>query len=525
MKPLAFADVAVLVRAGDDAAVAKRSLGEGARITLDGALPGGSPGAELRLRAAVSPGHRFVLRDVPAGELVRQYGEPIGTSRGLVAGDVLTPENLANEVPIVREVPEDLTNPPPEYVPEPERPTFRGIRRPDGRVGTRNWIAIVPTSMCASHEATQIALRAELSLHSRERFPAVDGVVALPHDKGCGCPDGSNLEVLLRTLAAYADHPNVGGVVFIDLGCEKTHLGMLGRYLKDRGGLSWEKPTAWIGIQEVGGTEAAIAAGLAAVEEMLPAVQTVERTDVSVSELVLGVKCGGSDGFSGLTANPALGACADRLVRNGGTVILTEVPEFCGAEHVLARRAKDAETARAIYAMVDWYKRYAATVGARLDENPSPGNVAGGLLNITLKSLGAIAKGGTTRVESVTDYATRPTTRGLVLMQGPGYDQMSTPGLVAAGCQLVVFTTGRGSTIGNAIAPVLKLATNTPVFERMSRDLDLDAGTILTGRETVDEVGERVFRRCLEVASGERVRAEETGHREFQVWGERAVAL
>ena len=258
---------------------------------------------------------------------------------------------------------------------------------------------------------------------------------------------------------------------------------------------------------------------------MLPAVQAARRIDVPVSELVLGVKCGGSDGFSGLTANPALGACADRLVRNGGSVILTEVPEFCGAEHVLARRAKDAETARAIYAMVDWYKRYAATVGARLDENPSPGNVAGGLLNITLKSLGAIAKGGTTRIESVTDYATRPATRGLVLMQGPGYDQMSTPGLVAAGCQLVVFTTGRGSTIGNAIAPVLKLATNTPVFERMSRDLDLDAGTILTGRETVDEVGERVFRRCLEVASGERVRAEETGHREFQVWGERAVAL
>lgn len=525
MKPLPFAEVAAVVHTGDDVAVAKRPLGEGARIALAGGLPGAAASPALRLRSAVAPGHRFVLRDLPAGTLVRQYGEPIGTSRGLRAGDGLTPENLSNEVPIVRQVPEDLANPAPEYVPPEQRPTFQGFRRPDGRVGTRNWIAVVPTSMCASHEATQIALRAELTLHSRERYPAVDGVVALPHDKGCGCPDGTNLDVLLRSLAAYAGHPNVGGAVFRDLGCEKTHLGMLGRYLKERGGLAWEKPAAWIGIQEVGGTEAAIAAGLAAVEEMLPAVQAVERTEAPVSELLLGVKCGGSDGFSGLTANPALGACSDRLVRNGGTVILTEVPEFCGAEHVLARRAKDAETARAIYAMVDWYKRYAATVGACLDENPSPGNVAGGLLNLTLKSLGAIAKGGSTRVESVTDYATRPATRGLVLMQGPGYDQMSTPGLVAAGCQLVVFTTGRGSTMGNAIAPVVKLATNTPVFQRLSRDLDLDAGTILSDHETIGEVGARVFRHCLEVASGTRVCAEKTGHREFQVWGERTVAL
>src|SRR5260221_9827537 len=248
-----------------------------------------------------------------------------------------------------------------------------------------------------------------------------------------------------------------------------------------------------IGIQQVGGTQAAIQAGLDAVTRMLPEVNEIKRERVSISELVLGVKCGGSDAFSGISANPSLGYASDLLVRSGGTVLITEVPEFCGAEHILAHRAKDAQTARAVYRMVDWYKDFASQRGTQLGENPSPGNIKGGLLNITIKSLGAIAKAGTTRVEGVTDYGTPPAGRGLFLMQGPGYDQESTPGLVAAGATVVVFTTGRGSTIGNAIAPVVKLASNNEVFAKMSQDLDISAGKIVVGNVRIAEGGSRLF--------------------------------
>jgi altronate hydrolase len=388
-----------------------------------------------------------------------------------------------------------------------------GFRRPDGRVGTRNYVLIVPTSMCASHEALQISTIAEFTLHDRLKYPNVDGVVAIPHNKGCGCQDGSTIDVMLRTLSNYADHPNVGGVLLIDLGCEKTNLAQVEKYLLKRD-KPFTKPVAKIGIQEVGGTQAAIQCGLTEVEQMLPLVNEAQREACPVSEIVLGVKCGGSDGFSGISANPSLGRAADMLVRSGGTVLITEVPEFCGAEHLLACRAKDVDTGRAVYRMVDWYKEYASKFGAVLNNNPSPGNIAGGLLNITIKSLGAIAKAGSTRVEGVIEYAATPTNRGLNLMQGPGYDQESTPGLV-----------GAGATIGNAIAPVIKLASNTRVFERMSNDLDLSAGGVIDGTETIDEVGQRVFDHIVAVASGDQAKAELHKHREFQFWAEQTVSL
>src|SRR6266566_744236 len=247
---------------------------------------------------------------------------------------------------------------------------------------------------------------------------------------------------------------------------------------------------------------------------MLPEINKISREECPVSELVLGVKCGGSDGFSGISANPSLGRAADLLVRSGGTVLITEVPEFCGAEHILAGRAKDFETGRAVYQLVDWYKDYASKFGAVLNQNPSTGNKIGGLLNITIKSLGAIAKAGTTRVEGVVGYAETAKNRGLNLMLGPGYDQESTPGLVAAGATVIVFTTGRGTTIGNAIAPVIKLASNTPVFERMPHDIDLSAGSVIDGTETIEAVGKRVFDHVQEVASGDSpARAEENHHR------------
>jgi altronate hydrolase len=510
--------VAIMVDAADNVAVVKSGV-------VAGLVVRSADGHEIRLSGDVTAGHRFATRDIPSGAFVRQYGQPIGTSTGIAAGDPISPANMTNDVPVVRDLPADLQTPAPEYLPESERRTFLGYRRENGRVGIRNYILVVPTSMCASHESQQIATIAEFTTYSRSRFPKVDGVVAIPHTRGCGCSDGSSVEVTLRMLANYAAHPNVGGVLFIGLGCEKTNLSLVERHLHDQH-IDLTKPVVRFGIQETGGTQAVIERGVREVEAMLPEVNSARREPVPVSELSLGVKCGGSDGFSGLSANPALGYAADWLVRSGGTVLITEVPEFCGAEHILAHRGKDRDTGEAVYRMVDWYKEYAAKFGTILNENPSPGNVAGGLLNITIKSLGAIAKAGTTRVEGVTGYAQPPMGRGLWLMQGPGYDQESTPGLVGAGAQVVVFTTGRGTTIGNAIAPVVKLASNTPVFERMSRDLDLSAGGIVDGTESIEEVGARVFEHVIKVASGEVLsKAEETKHREFQIWAEQSVSL
>lgn len=518
-QPRPLAQCAVVVSPQDNVAVVKTGLQAGDVV----AMP---DGRNLAIRGEVTPGHRFATRDIPAGTFVLQYGQPIGTSKGVAAGDPISFSNMSNEVPVVRDLPADLGNPAPQYVPEAQRATFRGFLRGDGRVGTRNFVLIVPTSMCSSHEAAQIATIAEYTMYSRERFPNVDGVVALPHNKGCGCSDGSNLDVMLRTLANYADHPNVAGVLFMDLGCEKTNLTLVERYLKQRGGLSTDKPVHWIGVQECGGTQGAIQKGLQLVAEMLPIADRCVRTEQPVCHLSLGVKCGGSDGFSGLSANPALGHAADLLVQHGGTVMITEVPEFCGAEHLFAARAKDLATAKEVFAYVDWYKEYAGKFGTKLDHNPSPGNIKGGLLNITIKSLGAMAKAGTTRVEGCTPYAVPPKTRGLVLMQGPGYDQESTPGLVGAGANVVVFTTGRGTTIGNAIAPVLKLTSNTPIFERMKSDLDLNAGTVIDGTESIEQVGRRVFEHVIRTASGEvQAKAEVQKHREFQVWAEQSVSL
>ncbi len=511
-------EYAVVVHPDDSVAVVKKAVSAGLSLQL-------AEGQIVEVTADIDPGHRFATQDIPKGAYVLQYGQPIGTSLGIKRGEAVTHANMDDKVPLIRDVPAGLSNPAPDYLPEAERGTFMGYRRADGRVGTRNHILIIPTSMCASHESMQISMVSEFTIHSPEKFPNVDSICAIPHNKGCGCQDGGPVDVLLRVLSNYADHPNVGGVVLLELGCEKTNLSVLETYLQ-RLGRTLNKPMVRIGIQQVGGTQAAIQAGLAAVTQMLPEVNKTKREPVPMSELRLGVKCGGSDAFSGITANPSLGYASDLLVRSGGTVLITEVPEFCGAEHILAQRAKDADTARAVYRMVDWYKEYAGRVGAQLGENPSPGNIKGGLLNITIKSLGAIAKAGTTRVEGVTEYGTPPAGRGLILMQGPGYDQESTPGLVAAGATVVVFTTGRGSTIGNAIAPVIKLASNNEVFHRMPGDLDLSAGDVLDGTASIREVGTKVFEHIRQVASGSvPAKAEVLKHREFQVWAESAISL
>lgn len=507
---------AIIVNPKDNVAVVKAKTSKDLSVVL--------PDKHIvTLQSEVPLGHRFATREIPAGEFVLQYGQPIGTSLGIAKGEWITHDNMSNDVPIVRDLPEDLHTPAPEYF--SEIPTFEGFKRADGRIGTRNFVLIVPTSMCASHEASQIAMMSEFLHYKRELFPNVDGVVAIPHNKGCGCQDGTNLDIMLRTLSNYADHPNVGGVILMDLGCEKTNLQFVEKYLLKRE-KEFQKPVYKIGIQEVGGTEKAVELGMKYVQEMLPILNEAKRETFPISELVLGVKCGGSDGFSGISCNPSLGYASDLLVRSKGTVLITEIPEFCGAEHIVANRAKDAETGRKVYETIDWYKDYASKFGAVLNENPSPGNIKGGLLNITIKSLGAMSKAGTTRVEGVIGYAEIPTEKGVNLMQGPGYDQESTPGLVASGATVIVFTTGRGTTIGNAIVPVIKLSSNTATFERMSGDIDVNAGTVIDGTETIKEVGIRLFEHIRQVASGEiKAKAEIHRHREFQFWAEQTVSL
>lgn len=485
-------------------------------------------GISVQVREPLAPGDRVALVDIAPGEFLLQYGCPFAISRGIAAGERVDAGRVEAEIPRVDPGHVGLQAPraPRALSGDDTLPAeFAGFRRRDGRVGTRNYVLVVPTSMCSSHEAARIADEAERRLWSRERFPNVDGVRAIPHDKGCGCPDGGVVTRTLQVLDAYAGHPNVGAALVLELGCEKTNLAALNSFA-DGGTARRHTPIAAISVQQLGGTGATIREGLRQVAELLPLANETARTRVPISSLVLGLKCGGSDAFSGVTANPALGVASDLLVSRGGTSLLTEVPELFGAEPVLYRRARTPEVWDQIRAALEWYARYAERYGVSPNENPSPGNREGGLTNIAIKSLGAVAKAGGSPIDGVVEYGVAPSRAGLYIMQGPGYDQYSTPGLVAAGATMVGFTTGRGTTIGNAIAPVLKIASNTPIFERMRDDLDLNAGTIIEGLETAEEVGRRIFRALVEIASGVRpTRAEEWGHTEFQIWSEGGIAL
>jgi altronate hydrolase len=551
----AISDFAVIVDAQrDHAAVAKQQIAPGTQmLDLDG--------QPLTVRGEIYPGHRFMFRPVPAGEWVCQYGQPFAISRGLLPGDPVNNETVENVVPSMD--PERIEISPPVLAPwDGPVPEFMGFRRGDGRAGVRNWVLIVPTSNCSSHEANTIAMQAEFSgLYSREKYPNVDGVTAIPHHRGCGCPDmipagtpghrfTSIVEATMRMLGNHVQHPNVAAVLLIELGCEKTNLSAFNRFIARDFYLQDEKPTPTgptvrtvkpvdlssvygkpvysLSIQACGGTRATIQQGLAIVSELLEAANAVPRTPIPISELAVGLECGGSDAFSGLSANPALGEATDLLIRAGGSAVISEVPEFFGAEHLFAQRAANRDVARGIFDQIQRYMDYAARNGSKLDENPSPGNKEGGLLNITIKSLGAMAKAGTGPVQGVIDYAEpffRHGPNGLYLMYGPGYDPESVPAMVASGCQIVCFTTGRGSVLGNAVAPVVKIASNTPMYKRMHTDMDVNAGAVVDGSASLSEVGRAIFDEILAVASGKWTKAEENGHREFTIWSEEGISL
>ncbi|MBD8079403.1 UxaA family hydrolase [Cellulosimicrobium arenosum] len=498
----------LLLAAGDGVGVATRDLVPGEAVAADGVEPVG-------VRDAVPRGHKVALHDVAAGEPVRKYGQVIGLATTAVrAGDHVHVHNLGfdpghrdHELATVHT---ELT------APAGPRPTFRGYRRANGRVGTRNYVAIVTSVNCSATTARMIADR--FRGFATDAWPDVDGVVALTHGSGCGLvPTSPGAQTLLRTLRGYASHPNVAGVVVLGLGCEMLAVDQV------VGGadISPDTVVRTLTIQETGGIRATVRAGVAAVREMLDEIDgRWSREDADVSELVLGLNCGGSDGYSGITANPALGVASDRLVAYGGTSALAETPEVFGAEHLLTRRAVRPEVAQRLLDRLDWWQEYATAGGGTLDNNPSPGNKDGGLTTILEKSLGAVAKGGRADLAAVHEYAEPMTTPGFVFMDTPGYDPVSVTGLIAGGATVVCFTTGRGSVFGSKPAPTIKLGTNSELYRRQGDDVDIDCGRIADGIATVDEVGDEIFARILAVASGEPTTSEDldVGGEEFVPW-------
>jgi altronate hydrolase len=484
-----------------------------ARATL---LPGAPIGDTIRATERIPAGHKVATRPISLNEPIRRYGQIIGfASTSIFPGQHVHVQNVemgdfAKDYAYgIDARPTDYFNP---------SATFQGIRRPDGRTATRNYIGILTSVNCSAHVAGVVADMFRRNPFTGDDpladFPNVDGVVALTHKTGCGMTQDEPLRVLRRTLAGYARHPNFSHVIVLGLGCEVNQIGGLMEEQRLAGRLKA------MDIQTMGGSRKTVAAGVAFVKDILAESNQVTRVTVPASELSVALQCGGSDGYSGVSANPALGAASDLLVRHGGTVILSETPETYGAEHLLTRRATSPEVGRKLVDLMHWWEEYTAREGAEMNANPSPGNKAGGLTTILEKSLGAMAKAGRTNLVDVVRYAEDVKARGFVFMDTPGYDPVAATGQVAGGANVVCFTTGRGSVFGCKPAPSIKLATNTPMFKHIEDDMDVNCGTILDGDETVQQAGERIFDLILRVASGERTKSEQFdfGAAEFAPW-------
>jgi len=404
---------------------------------------------------------------------------------------------------------------PPELLSEGDQATFEGIIRADGRVATRNYIGVLATVNCSASVARFIA--DAFTSHTLAEFPNVDGVVSLGHGSGCGMVfDGEGFHLLQRTLAGYAGHANFGGIILVGLGCEVNQVDCL----VDNMDLQKGPFLQTIDIQGAGGTRETVGLAVEAVREMLPEANRVKRQPVPASHLVLGLECGGSDAYSGITANPALGAAVDLLVSHGGAAILSETPEIYGAEHLLTRRAINKKVGEKLIDRIQWWEKHTARLGGEINNNPTPGNKAGGLTTILEKSLGAVAKGGTTHLKEVYGYAEPVSDKGLVFMDTPGYDAASITGMVAGGANVICFTTGRGTVCGFKPVPTIKLASNTDMYQRLEEDMDVNCGLILDGKGTIQEMGEVIFRSVLETASGKKTKSELLGFgdNEFVPW-------
>jgi altronate hydrolase len=497
----------IRIHPADNVVIARRQLVSGTRLEGEG----------VTVQGLVPPGHKVAVRAIAAGEPVRRYNQIIGVARqAIAAGQHVHTHNLEFSE-FERDYAVGQGAHPTDYVAQPA--TFDGILRADGRIATRNYIGILTSVNCSATVARAIAdhFRRDIHPDALAACPNVDGVVALTHGAGCATgSEGEPLKVLRRTLGGYARHANFGGLMVVGLGCETNQIGGL----MEQEGLRESGLLHTFNIQDTGGTRKTVARGIELVERMLDQVNQVRRQPVPASHLTVGLQCGGSDGYSGISANPALGAAVDLLVRHGGTAILSETPEIYGGEHLLTRRAQTPAVAEKLLARVRWWEDYCARNDAEMDNNPSAGNKAGGLTTILEKSLGAIAKSGTTNLTDVFEYAEPVRTRGLVFMDTPGYDPVSATGQVAGGANLICFTTGRGSAYGCAPAPSLKLSTNTALWQRQSDDIDINCGEVVDGAQSVAQMGERIFQLMLQTASGRRTRSEEHGYgqNEFVPW-------
>ncbi|MGD9649118.1 MAG: UxaA family hydrolase [Pirellulales bacterium] len=517
---------ALQLHPSDNVCVAARALPAGTRLSLAGRI--------VELVEPVALGHKAALVAIAQGQRVLKYGQTIGfATQAIEPGSWVHSHNLA-----AGEFARDYMHAaetPPAPAPITDR-TFQGYRRPDGRVGTRNYLAIISNVNCSASVARTIAHKFDAAL--LEKFPNIDGILPITHKSGCGLQyQGEDHAQLNRVLAGFARHPNIGGYLLVGLGCETATLGSLvdaghlvqitgpdGRVMPAGNGNGSAEGThvarpITLSMQDLGGTTRTVEAALEHLAEMLPRANHVHRVSVPASELVLGTECGGSDGNSGVTANPALGMASDLIVAAGGTSILAETPEIYGAEHLLTRRAVSREVGERLVELIRWWEAYTGKFGVEIDNNPSPGNKAGGLTTIFEKSLGAVAKGGSTALTAVYRYAEPVTAKGFVVMDTPGFDPPSVTGMVAGGANVVCFTTGRGSCFGCKPVPSIKIATNTPMYERMIDDMDVDAGVILAG-VPVAEVGRQIFDLILEVASGRRTKSELHGYgeEEFVPW-------
>ena len=465
----------------------------------------------------IPAGHKVATQEIAVGQAVRRYNQIIGfATKPIMPGQHVHVHNLEVQT-FSRDYRfcEDITPAQVDAVPA----TFQGIVRREGinagKVATRKYIGVIATVNCSATVCKAVA--DHFRGGTLRDFPNVDGVVALAHTSGCGMDSaGEGIDVLRRTIAGYVRHANFAGVLLIGLGCESNQMGAL----MFAQGLAESPLLRIMTIQEIGGTRKCVEQGISHVKAMLPIANSVLRETVPARHITIGLQCGGSDGYSGITANPALGAAVDILVRHDGTAILSETPEIYGAEHLLTRRAISREVGEKIVKRIARWEDYTARNHGEMKNNPSPGNKAGGLTTILEKSLGAVAKGGTTNLVDVYEYAEAVTAQGFVFMDTPGYDPVSATGQVAGGANMICFTTGRGSAYGCKPSPSLKLATNTPLFLRQTDDMDINCGDIIDGRASVQEVGERIFRLVLETASGRKSKSEELGYGqdEFAPW-------
>jgi len=487
----------------DDVVVALQTVGVGQHLAEFG----------VTTLAEIPAGHKLSLRAIAQGQPVRKFNQIIGfATQPIAPGEHIHTHNLMTG-DFVRDYAIGADARPSELLDPNKAASFLGFRRPDGRVGTRNYVGVLTTVNCSATVARRIA--AHFTPEVLSEYPNVDGVVAITHGTGCGMAEhGEPADLLRRVFAGYATHPNFASVLLLGLGCETNQIDQLVPLI---GSTETIRTST---IQEEGGTTATVRSGIITVYEMLEQANKATRSAVQASHLVLGLQCGGSDAYSGISANPALGVAADLLVRNGGTAILSETPEIYGAEHLLTRRVSRPEVAERLIERIRWWEEYTARHKGSIDNNPQPGNKTGGLTTILEKSLGAVSKAGTTNLNEVYLYAEPVRERGLVFMDSPGFDPVSATGQVAGGANLICFTTGRGSVFGCKPTPSLKIASNTALFRRMSDDMDINCGAIIDGDQTVEEAGAAIFAEILATASGKPTRSEILGfgEEEFQPW-------